>query len=114
MKDEITAGMDLLDNKVPGWEDKVDLDRLNQYESRWTDDCGCILVHVFGDYHDGLDEMKISKHNAEKYGFVIGSDSVTIGVTTAQDVHRSYKTLTAWWKRLFRARYGTIEGMTQG
>ena len=110
MKAEILAGMDLLDNKVPGWEDKVDLDRLDQYESRWTDGCGCVLVHVFGDYHDGLDELRVFKHDAKKFGFVLGKESLTIGVTTAWDLDSSYKVLTSEWKQLFRARYGKEQG----
>ena len=107
MKAEILAGMDLLDEKVPGWERSVNLDRLDQYEATWTnDDCGCVLVQVFGSYDDGMEELRIFKHDAGEFGFVVGNDNITIGVTTSQDLHRHYQTLTAWWKRLFRARYG--------
>ena len=109
MEAEILAGMDLLDERFPGWEDKVNLDRLDQYESKWTDGCGCVLVHVFGDYHDGLDELRVFKHDARKFGFILGSKSITIGgVTTAQGVHRRYKVLTSEWKKLFSARYGEV------
>ena len=109
MKAEILAGMDLLDWKAPGWSQSVNLDQLDQYEATWTDqdgDCGCVLVQVYDNFFDGLAELKISKRDAAKFGFAI--DHITIGVTTTQDVHRNYRTLTAWWKRLFRIRYGSF------
>ena len=108
MKAEILRGMALLDGKSPGWESKVDLDRLDQGNPLWHEDdagreCGCVLVHIFGDYCNGLREMDIDVGDAVEYGFVCGD-----GWEYDDAVRREYKTLTAWWKRLFRIRYGSF------
>ena len=106
MKAEILRGMDLLDEKSPGWEQSVVLDQLDQNESEWTEDadgteCGCILVHVFGDYYVGLYELGVSQGTADLFGFVRVSD----GYAGGDEIEVAYSTLTAWWKRLIRARY---------
>ena len=103
---KVEAGMDLLDEKVPGWELSVNLDRLDQYESQWTEvgwsspdefdqshNCGCVLVQVFGSYDDGMDRLNISWQNSGTFGFNLGLND------------HSFRTLTSCWKRLFRARY---------
>ena len=98
MKAEILRGMELLDRQRPGWENKIELDRLNQGNDTWLEDatgreCGCVLVQVFGDYFDGIEQLEISGTDSEALGFNLG-------------FNHSFKTLTAWWKRLFRIRYG--------
>ena len=107
MKTEILRGMDLLDEKSPGWEEHIELDRLDQGEPTWREnaagrECGCVLVQVFGDYIEGIDELDVDALDAIEYGFVCGD-----GWEYDDTVRREYKTLTSWWKRLFRARYRT-------
>ena len=124
MKAEILQGMDLLDRRSPGWENNVDLDKLDQNQDQWRKDaagkeCGCILVQVFGDYYRGLYELNVREADAGKFGFVrkswlgleLGFEQSSRSVW--HDYKRNYETLTAWWKRLFRARYGT-EGRNIG
>ena len=110
MKTEILRGMALLDEKSPGWEQRVELDKLDQWEGEWTkgvdgEECGCVLVHVFGDYYDGLYELGVSQGTADLFGFVRVSDRYAGG----DEVEVAYSRLTAWWKQLFRARYGKEE-----
>ena len=103
MKAEILKGMDVLDQERPGWENKIDLNKLDQFKDQWTTDgCGCVLVQVFGRYIDGLYQLRIDGNDADLFGFNI--DDVC---SASEDNRPNYKTLTLWWKRLFRARYGS-------
>ena len=124
MKAEILAGMDLLDQKYPGWVKKVDLDRLDQWESEWTqvdnltESCGCVLVQVFGSYITGLEKLGLfhgrysiqqEEGSAEQFGFQTHNQWDNNGSLLGYEDEENelcYKTLTSWWKRLFRARYG--------
>ena len=109
MEAEILRGMDRLDEVCPGWEQSVVLDQLDQNEGKWTEDadgngCGCILVQVFGDYVDGLYELGVSQGTADLFGFVRVDD----GYAGGNEIEVAYSRLTAWWKHLFRARYGEV------
>ena len=102
MEAEITAGMDLLDEVNPGWENQVVLERLNQGLDSWSfDDCGCVLVHLYGDFNDGLDALDVNGR-AEDFGFDV-KDKTQFGPNLSE-----YKLLTLRWKRLFSARYGRV------
>ena len=105
MKAEILRGMALLDEKSPGWENEVDLAILDQYHAEWSrsNHCGCVLVHVYGSYYAGLDELGIDAIDADQFGF-----SHPCFFSNREEVELGYKTLTSWWRRLFRARYGSF------
>lgn len=45
-------GAALLDEKMPGWADKIDLDEL-----QLNDQCNCVLGQVYGGYDDGTAEL---------------------------------------------------------
>ncbi len=50
--DAVARGMALLDEKVPGWRERIELRDLDM-----TDCQLCVLGQIFGDYMDGLDEV---------------------------------------------------------
>src|SRR5437667_4843660 len=51
----IQNGIDLLDEKKPGWYQKIDLECL------WLADChGCILGQLYGSYAAGLNALGLS------------------------------------------------------
>ena len=110
MEAEITAGMDLLDEVRPGWANQVNLEKLNQGLDEWSnDDCGCVLVHVFGNFQDGLDELFMSGDEAGEYGFML-----TNGWEPDEDywpldeLACGYWKLSAMWRTMIRDRYGSL------
>lgn len=58
--DEVKAGMKLLDEKVPGWREQIDLSKLDM-SFCFT----CILGQVFGEYNFGLEELNITGDDDE-------------------------------------------------
>jgi hypothetical protein len=89
---EVQRGIALLDEKVPGWRTKVDLDRLDMalgWPSRTG--CGCILTQVFGSYGDGLQTLDFDTWHSD-------DDEFGFDVADARSDHR-YRELTAAWKR---------------
>jgi hypothetical protein len=49
MQENVNNGVALLDEKAPGWREKMNLDKLNM--SNCID---CVLGQVFGDFFDGV------------------------------------------------------------
>lgn len=82
--DRVARGAALLDEQVPGWERRIDPDRLDV-----TSACGCILGQVFGSYDDGcrqlqlgvtddelfeVDTLEAARHGFETYGLSLYVD----------------------------------------
>lgn len=51
----VERGAALLDEKVPGWAARVDVDTLALFDCTF-----CVLGQLFGDFGDGLDELDIT------------------------------------------------------
>ena len=49
IKDSVQRGMALLDAKLPGWEEGIDLDKLDLWDCEL-----CVLGQLFGDFVDGV------------------------------------------------------------
>lgn len=62
--DEIKAGMALLDEKAPGWREKIDLEELDLGECH-----ACILGQVFGHYNAGKRALAEADNEPVRYGF---------------------------------------------
>lgn len=92
----ITAGAKLLDRNVSGWEDRIDLDKLDLS----THDC-CMLGQLFGSYSKGLEDLNIG--NPSRYGFFTGT---THGPRTQRDFLQ-YDKLKRIWTNLIRKRTAT-------
>lgn len=79
-EDCVKNGMDLLDRKMPGWENSIDLDALSIQNVQ-----KCVCGQLFSSYAEGLQELGV-RASAWRHGFVGGQ-----GVTEA-------------WKREILAR----------
>jgi len=71
IQQRILAGWELLDNKVPGWRDKINKDKL-----RMDDERNCLLGQLFGTFRKGLAALglDIGKPCAHLYGFTAQQD----------------------------------------
>lgn len=59
-----SAGAAWLDEKVPGWAERIDLDRLS-ITSRWY----CVLGQIEGHYDDALHRFGLVHEDAMALGF---------------------------------------------
>lgn len=65
----ISLGVRLLDQKVPGWDRRIDLDRLDMsypFNHRPASKC-CVLAQLFGSYVEGL--IALGQHSGAGLGF---------------------------------------------
>jgi hypothetical protein len=96
--ERVAKGAALLDEKVPGWDQRIDLEILAM---RGT--CECVLGQLFeptpegaDGYWVGLDRLAISRlgaAHAAEYGFACETSEI-----------ESYVALGAEWRRLIGAR----------
>jgi hypothetical protein len=62
----VQRGVKLLDEKVPGWTDRIDPAELNmQYHET------CMLAQLYGSYERGLMALNLDKHKAFRCGFIL-------------------------------------------
>jgi len=66
MIDRVRAGIKLLDEKVPGWRNRINVHTLDIKRSD-----NCVLGQVFGSYHAGLTVLGISCVQSIDFGFNI-------------------------------------------
>lgn len=63
-------GAELLDDKVPGWAEKIGLATLMMWSCSW-----CVLGQLFNDYGGGMKQLGLTAQEALEYGFCpIGSE----------------------------------------
>lgn len=101
--DRVRAGVALLDDRKPGWANRVDVDRL---EMQACD--RCVLGQLFGDFHEGMerlvpDHWDISPEPAITYGF----DAEPLGPGEWVDRGRlrfDYRMLRRLWTYVIRQR----------
>ncbi len=86
--ERVGAGAALLDGRLPGWRDLVDVDRL---DLAVCDEC--VLGQIFGDYSRGVDALGLTQADAIQLGF----DRAPRG---------SWNTLTSAWRFLIRSARG--------
>lgn len=91
IKERVRAGMALLDERVPGWEQRIDLDTLH------LGDCTtCVMGHVFGSFNAGLRKLGPPIYSSSAW-----STSRDFGFSGPME---HYGALTRAWKRAIRAR----------
>lgn len=103
-ENQIKAGMTLLDEKVPGWEKKIDFEELDLSETSF-----CIVGQVFPDrsYYDVMEDL---------FGIDIENDdhlfkkSDSCGFATSD--FRKYPELTEEWKQFIQDRRTKQESTT--
>jgi hypothetical protein len=67
---EVARGIALLDEKVPGWRELIDLDRLDmEMAERRENGCCCILAQLYGGYIAGLEAIGLDDEEDSPYGF---------------------------------------------
>jgi hypothetical protein len=122
---QIAKGVALLDEKMPGWWKRIDLDHLNMAvcETYFRGDCGCVLAQLDYDDEDGRDRgdyPRLAKalgldttfrvrnpapNHAEHYGFTLPLDQMDAATSAASDdldeadaMESLFEPLTAEWK----------------
>ena len=72
VQDKVACGVALLDEVYPGWDQKINLARLD------IRDCGrCVLAQLYGDYDTGLDRPRLSSVVPSSHSFA-GAHEVTV------------------------------------
>lgn len=107
LEPRVDKGIAFLDEKVPGWRDKINRETLEVYSP-----CSCIIGQLYsGHYCQGLTQLGIpaeGQHAEEYLGFDIECDQGPISL------HRShgYAVLTQIWKDKLQ-RKGEQHGTAQ-
>lgn len=93
--ERVARGVALLDEKVPGWHDRIDLSRLDMW-----DEARCILGQLFDDFFDGAAELELQEEDTYTSGFDRRPE-LTDPV--------NYTHLHAEWIRVITDRRSTVE-----
>ena len=96
MNENVARGIELLDQKMPGWAAKIDLDIL-----RMSSCHVCILGQLYTEYGLGLSALGLSK--GRDHGF----DVPTL-------FHSDHEVLTAAWREAIEARRERLSEETEG
>lgn len=105
----VARGVALLDEKRPGWRDRIDLDALDMRSSR-----DCVLGQLYADHEDvdwphrtafhvGATELLGDVEDAAAYGFENGAEFRDL------DAADEYAELTAEWRRVITGRLAGAE-----
>ncbi len=103
---QIANGVALLDEKVPGWLDRIDVKRLDMESGQMLNsECGCVLTQLdaicdwpvddgtgtfaderydIGVYERGLLGLRLTYDSAADYGFCTGDDDIPWSRLTAE------------------------------
>ncbi len=87
----VQAGMELLDENVPGWECRIDPEVLDLASCQF-----CVLGQIYGEYTQGTRELHLVKGNP--YGF---------DTPGGEGAEKYYSLLTRAWLRVLRKRLST-------
>lgn len=87
IQERVDRGAALLDAEIPGWVQRIDLDRF-----RMSSCSRCILGQLFGSFENGLDELHLRSRVDSPEGF---------DIVTPED---EYAAFTAAWKQLIIRR----------
>ena len=102
--DRIERGMTLFDDKMPGWIDKIDLDRLDQADGE-----ACVVGQThreegsrYGRYWAGLEALGLADHL-----FTASTTASTVAAAygfETRDGRESYDALTRAWRAAIKRR----------
>ena len=87
-----------LDEKHPGWENEIDVDRLNMFS-----DVSCVLGQLHGGYWIGLHQLGINPHTNTEL-FRLGFNASAHKVSPASTLRGLYSLLTKAWKQQIAVR----------
>jgi hypothetical protein len=80
IRPEVQAGVTLLDERVPGWRGRIDVDDLDLSSKR-----ECVLGQLYGHFQEGVQQLGI-RHQTCAFGFATGGGG------------HEYTKLTKEWK----------------
>lgn len=98
IQDRVARGVALLDERSPGWVNKVSLNKLNMWSS-----ADCIVGQVLGNYCAGIRVLGLDTKGAANHGFQADLGTrITLPAPPAllDLVARDYTALTAEWRRV--------------
>lgn len=95
-EDRVNMGVQLLDDVLPGWENDIDLGKLDLFSCS-----DCVLGQLYGDYAFGLEQVGL------KTGFHHGFQGVSSVKRVQQTLYEEYKRLTEMWSEAITQK---IEG----
>lgn len=98
----VANGIQLLNEKVPGWIDKINLEKLNILHY-WN----CVLGQVIGGYNEGLRKFGLTQQEGIQHGFFADN------VEHATLYERDAQLLTEEWKKAVRLARGESVTITQ-
>lgn len=87
----VASGMELLDEKIPGWTKKIELESLNIAFSH-----DCILGQLFGNYLRGLRHLSLKE--GDNFGFDSGEHA------SDETIYITQSDLIEAWKNAIRKR----------
>lgn len=87
--ERVAAGAAYLDRVMPGWWQRIDLERLDLSST-----CNCVLGQEFGHFAAAPEDAYLNAGDAYAKGFDIHF----------RDEFGSYEPLTAEWRRLIESR----------
>jgi hypothetical protein len=96
IESQVEKGVALLDEKVPGWETRVDPDALHMWNMRH-----CVLGQLFQDYMIGLRELGLSDESAVEYGF---DRRTSLLEDSIEEINESWAALDSSWRSVIRSR----------
>lgn len=87
LRENVQRGVQLLDQKKPGWAKRIDLGKLEM-----SDFCGCIIGQIFINYCEGLIALELEYRDYEEidYGFELPQDCL--------EREESWSLLDSIWK----------------
>jgi hypothetical protein len=101
----VARGAALLDEKLPGWHERIDLDRLDLASS-----CDCVLGQEFADHSDAkadVDPYAVGLDKLDLWGFEAAEDGFeSYSEHDDDEADADHAALTAEWKRVILARRG--------
>lgn len=100
----VARGVALLDERLPSWDERIDLDRLDLHSS-----CNCILGQEFAN-HEDVDGETWTGYDAAQSALLNHADPTEYGFDLTGREAASFPALTSEWKRLILARRGGEPG----
>jgi hypothetical protein len=88
VSERVAQGVALLDEQVPGWVDRINLDALDVWNVRQ-----CVLGQLFGGYNVGLFKLGLGKVGGAHLGFAASPQAELT-------VIREYAALNEEWRRV--------------
>lgn len=98
--ERVTRGVALLDEKVPGWVDKVNVERLDV-----SNGVTCVLGQLYGAYNSGRAKLDLDEAQAAELGFQVrfpkgGTSLGDLVVLLVAAFGDEYPALTKEWQRV--------------